>query len=487
MKKFLISIFIFSIFSLNFFCDAKTIDDEYIKQRNKIIYSNNVNTKIKLTSEEKLADKKLQVMKSDVIAKYDNDFPYDFPILFDERLTDSNLYTFCKRLPKGADLHVHGSAIMTIKNHIDLLSQNENVYISQNKNENYGKLLYIKSGEKIPSGYIKFSDAINEKIFTKESLINLWTITPYENKSQEALWNKFEYLFSTVDISHKFEKEWIYKYYYTIFKEYCENNIQHVELRKFFNDYAIEKNIALIIRQAYYDVKKDYPDFSLKLVVIGMKNKKFPFEKNIEILETAKKLQKEIKDNGYDFIIGYDLVNEEDSSRQLSEFAPLIKGYRTKDFNFYLHAGESLSLQNKNLIDAYLLKSKRVGHALNLYMYPKLEEKFKKEKIAIEFCPISNLRLGYVKDLRKHPALGYFRKGIPVVICSDDPLFLENYSLVDDWFAAIVAFDLDLADVKQLCLNSILYSGLSNDEKKKLLKNWNNKWSEFIKEVISEK
>lgn len=55
-------------------------------------------------------------------------------------------------------------------------------------------------------------------------------------------------------------------------------------------------------------------------------------------------------------------------------------------------------------------------------MFPKMLENIN-EQIALEICPISNLRLGYLSDLRQHPIIEYIKRGVPVVIASDDPVF----------------------------------------------------------------
>jgi adenosine deaminase CECR1 len=62
-----------------------------------------------------------------------------------------------------------------------------------------------------------------------------------------------------------------------------------------------------------------------------------------------------------------------------------------------------LQRDNLNLYDAILLGTKRIGHGFNLALHPHLIEIVKKEKICVECCPISNIVLGYTKDLRTHP------------------------------------------------------------------------------------
>ena len=72
------------------------------------------------------------------------------------------------------------------------------------------------------------------------------------------------------------------------------------------------------------------------------------------------------------------------------------------------------------------------------------------------------------------------RRGIPIVLGSDDPMLFGNDGLSYDFFVAAVFWNLSLGDIKQLCLNSIRYSALSEKEKKILLKQWIKKWDQFI-------
>lgn len=478
---------------MSIFCSQSSFASEYthIKQRNDFIVSNNYRTSFKLTPEEKILDDKLQAMKETLINSYYGDFPYNFPTLNDKKIINNELYYFSKKLPKGADLHVHGSDLMPAPGYFDYISKNKQVYICNQKGETYGAITYVKKNDTVPDDYINLVYALDKKIFTREQLLDLWTLSPDKYKTQAKAWICFESLFDKVDIIHEFESDCIRKYYYDAFKKYCENNIFHIELRRtIYTDFAEEKRMELLIRQAYYDIKKECPGFSLKIIATGLKSYSHDIADDVKRIEIAKRLQSEIKDefdknNVENFIIGYDLVNEEDSSRRISDYSKYLEKYRSKDFNLYLHAGESLAIKNYNLADAYLLKPKRVGHGYNLYMFPKLLEKYKAANIALEICPISNIRLGYVSDLRQHPMVEYMRRGIPVVIASDDPIFFENNALTDDWFAIILSFDLNIAEIKQLCLNSIVYSGTSKKEKAKLLSLWEYQWQIFVSDQLN--
>ena len=61
---------------------------------------------------------------------------------------------------------------------------------------------------------------------------------------------------------------------------------------------------------------------------------------------------------------------------------------------------------------------------------------------------------------------------------------MEN-PLVDDFYAAIMNWDLTLADVKMLCRNSIESSGLAEDEKQQLLHKWEKDWDAFVEKELA--
>ena len=97
---------------------------------------------------------------------------------------------------------------------------------------------------------------------------------------------------------------------------------------------------------------------------------------------------------------------------------------------------------------------------------------------------MSNYRLGYVADLRLHPGLQYLINGIPVVLCSDDGLFMARAPMVDDFYAAILCWDLNLGDIKAICRNSITYSGLSEKEINRLMLAWEKQWKDFVEAML---
>ena len=66
-------------------------------------------------------------------------------------------------------------------------------------------------------------------------------------------------------------------------------------------------------------------------------------------------------------------------------------------------------------------------------------------------------------------------------ISSDDPGFFNYQGVTLDYAYVALAWELDLMDLKQLSLNGIKYSSVTDAVKKDLLENvFPQKWAEFV-------
>jgi len=150
----------------------------------------------------------------------------------------------------------------------------------------------------------------------------------------------------------------------------------------------------------------------------------------------------------------------------------------------YFHCGETNVKDHKQLYDAILLGTKRIGHGFHLAFHPELQKIVKERDICIECCPVSNFCLGYVLDLRCHPARSFLHQGLPVSISPDDPGFMGYTGTTLDYLYVFLAWDLDIADLKQLCINSIKYATITDEEKTDLTEFFEYKWVRFLDHVI---
>lgn len=475
--------------------------DEYQKQRASVVVNNEFNVDTKLNENEKILDKKLKSMVKDYKDKT-TDFTFSpaQPFYYfndgqEDDIRNTDIYKLLTKMPKGSNLHTHTTATMVAAKLYNIALNSDKFYICLTPTEKYLEAQLYVSDDKstVPEGFVSFKEAVEKGLITKERIMSLWTIDAAD-ESVEHIWNEFNAIFGRVEAGSKGQRYYFKKYYEEAFKEYINDGIDHVELRasliKFDGDPTGIESIKLI-KEAYHEVKKQHPDFTLKLILSYAKVKSKKIETVETFLNSAYDVKQKIKDdfdpnNVQEFIIGFDLVNEEDAGYTLEEYSKYILNFRNsgKKLDAYFHAGESNDPSSNGIVDAYLLGSKRIGHGLNLYKYPDLLEKIKRKGIAVEVCPISNQLLRYVDDLRTHPGYEYLKRGVPVVLCSDDPAIFDNAGLSFDFFEATVAWELGVEELKQLCINSIKYSGCTDAEKQEMMAKWQVKWDKFVQDNI---
>ena len=463
--------------------------ENYTEKRREIAEANSNLLGVVLNEKERRLDGVLSALKEEYRADCGGNIPYSVPVLTDRHLTASRLYRFCTMLPKGADLHVHDLAELPLRELWKLLMTREEFYI--NTDRVHYDLIRVDPGETAPEGYLRFRDAVESGAVTEEELVRNWTVLGAQAHGV-GIWDWFEELFvkhAVLSDYNEFDKD----YYDYTFRYYISHGIYHVEIHLLLTaDLEESAEYIRTVRQVYYDVKKDFPFFTAKIIGAGVKADNDRLEYTKKCFLNALYAQENIKDESdpahvSDFVIGFDLINEEDTNLPLKKFAPMLLKVKKQypGMKLFIHGGESLDARNDNLIDAYLLGVSRVGHGLNLYRYPDLLERYAKSEICLEVCVISNQTLGYTRDIRNHPAAEYLRRGVAVALCSDDPAYQENETLTDDFFAAALCWDLGIADLKQLAINSITYSGLDSYEKRKLLAAYGSAWSRFVDEALA--
>jgi len=274
------------------------------------------------------------------------------------------------------------------------------------------------------------------------------------------------------------------------------DNIQHCEPRTAFLDRLYDLDhpkgtLGIESFAAVYDnikrrVHKIDPEFTFHVIHCSLRFKDGPaiWKEMEDVFSSRQKFP--------DLLRGFDLVAEEDNGHSTlfhaKEFLKLDSLEAAHDVHLplYLHDGESNWCSVDNLYDAVLLDTKRIGHGFNLFRFPKLLELVKAKDICIEISPLSNQVLGYIRDLRNHPASTYLRRGINCTISSDDPLIFDYHGLSYDYWSIFLAWELDLAALKKLSLNGISYSSLTEKEKVQALKIWEKRWNVFVETMLAE-
>ncbi|MCB2199332.1 hypothetical protein KQI63_08000 [bacterium] len=404
----------------------------------------------------------------------------------------SPLLPIMDALPKGGMLHAHPSATGSF----DMLLEatyDPHVYIYQGRDTLWlptGALRWAKQppGPKWSKVIYERGLATDKPAFDRE-LIESITLG-LEDYGKGDIWDHFEGNFSRMWGLESNPAVWR-DYMANTCRELAEQNVQYVEFHTYVDggrkangrqgtpEETVENWIS--IRD---EIRQDHPNFDLKLV--GSISRWSSVDRVRDYLRTVV----DLKITFPTMIVGYDLVSEEDqAATNLDMLDALLDAHRYADslgveLRPCIHSGESNRLDNENLFDAFLLDAKRIGHGYALWTHPSLVERAIKKDVAVEICPISNQALGYVVDLRNHPAVEYLARGVPIVLSPDDPGMMR-YRWAYDWVAATSAWDLSIADIKQMILDSFTYSGMNDEEHKIALEAWEREWADWVEMLAS--
>ena len=140
-----------------------------------------------------------------------------------------------------------------------------------------------------------------------------------------------------------------------------------------------------------------------------------------------------------------------------------------------------------NTYESILLGANRIGHGLGFIKHPYMLNIIKERNVAIESCIVSNQILGYMADLRNHPAIHYIKQGIPVVLGSDDPGTFGYDHFTVDWYEAFMAWGLDLIDLRNLAVDSLRHSSMTEEQVDVAINTqWQPTWNAFIANITEE-
>lgn len=118
-------------------------------------------------------------------------------------------------------------------------------------------------------------------------------------------------------------------------------------------------------------------------------------------------------------------------------------------------------------IDVLIVK--RIDHGNNCLQDDKLVQEIIDRDIALTVCPLSNLALQVIQDLKDHPLKNMMDSGLNTTINSDDPAYFGGY-VNQNYIAIQIALDLSKEELYKLARNSFQYSFLPNNEKDAYLK-----------------
>lgn len=149
------------------------------------------------------------------------------------------------------------------------------------------------------------------------------------------------------------------------------------------------------------------------------------------------------------------------------KFARVFQRCRELGFHLVAHAGEEgPATYVADALD--LLHVERIDHGVRSEEDPILMQRLARDRIPLTVCPLSNLKLRVVDDMRHHNLARLLQAGLAVTVNSDDPAYFGGY-INANFIAIAEALELKPQQLVELSRNGFNASFLPKAEKQALL------------------
>lgn len=167
-----------------------------------------------------------------------------------------------------------------------------------------------------------------------------------------------------------------------------------------------------------------------------------------------------------DKIIGVGLDSSE-LGHPPEKFTAVFEKAKTEGFRIVAHAGEEGPPEYVyQALD--LLKVDRIDHGNRALEDEALTQRIAKEGIALTVCPLSNLKLCVVEDLKDHPMRKMLDAGLKATMNSDDPAYFGGY-MNENFLQLTEALNLTKEEIVTLARNGFEAAFISEERKQTLI------------------
>ncbi|XP_012506491.1 PREDICTED: adenosine deaminase CECR1 [Propithecus coquereli] len=462
-----------------------------------------------LSTQEEQANEKLMAIKIAEMTEAMETlmFPPSMHFFRAKRLIEkSQVFNILRMMPKGAALHLHDFGIVNMDWLVKNVTYRPHCHICFTPRGT----MQFKFAHPTPATLM--TEECSKWILLEDYRKQVQNVTEFDNSllrnftlmtqdpevtyvDQNVVWSKFETIFFT--ISGLVHYAPVFRdYVFRSLEEFYKDNVLYMEIRAMLlpvyelNGEIHDKDWSV---KTYKDVAqmfvKSHPEFiGIKIIYSDHRSK------DVSLIKESVRTAMDLRTKFPNMVAGFDLVGHEDTGHSLFDYkeALMIPVKQGVKLPYFFHAGETDwhgTSVDKNLLDAVILNTTRIGHGFALSKHPAVRAFSQKKDIPIEVCPISNQVLKLVSDLRNHPVATLMAIGQPMVISSDDPAVFGARGLSYDFYEAFMGIGgmkADLRTLKQLAMNSIRYSVLSEDKKTAFMEIWEKRWKKFVADVVAQ-
>ena len=179
-------------------------------------------------------------------------------------------------------------------------------------------------------------------------------------------------------------------------------------------------------------------------------------------LEMAR-LAVDFRNNG---VVGFDLAGAE-AANPPSAHSEAFAFARSHDVACTCHAGEGDGAASVRDAVHHCCVN-RIGHGTRLIEDTELTDYVNDRRIAVEVCLTSNVQTLAAKSLEDHPLREYVRRGLNVVLNTDNRL-MSGTTLTDEYHLAADTLGLGFDDLARVALNGFESAFLPWNEREKLV------------------
>lgn len=238
-----------------------------------------------------------------------------------------------------------------------------------------------------------------------------------------------------------------------------QDNVVHVEI--FFDPQAhLERGVGLDvqiggIRRALEQGEREL-GISFRLILSFLRH--LSEDSALETLALAQPFAEQIDGFGLD---------SSERGHPPSKFARVFARCQQLGYKITVHAGEEGPPEYVwEALD--LLKVDRIDHGNRALEDDALVRRLAADGLTLTVCPLSNLKLCVVDDLRQHPILRMLDQGLKATVNSDDPAYFGGY-IGDNYRALIEHLSLTREQLYQLARNAFEGAWLDEPSKQRHL------------------
>ena len=239
----------------------------------------------------------------------------------------------------------------------------------------------------------------------------------------------------------------------------AEENIVHTEIM-FDPQTHTERGIGFDVFMPGFlrAMQKAENEYGISSYLIMSFLRHLPESEAYQTLDAAKPYYQHIKAVGLD---------SSELGHPPSKFERVFKKARSLGFKIVAHAGEEGPASY--IWEAIeLLNVDRIDHGVRCQEDQALMAYLKEKQIPLTVCPLSNLKLCVIDDMKEHNIVQLLDAGLLVTVNSDDPTYFGGF-LNENFEALHTALNIDEGTIRALAANSFRASFLPAERKKALI------------------